>query len=111
MFSQLKTQEFVALDIGHQPGTSNRLVVHHGGVGTSAQCIAAGLPQVVVPSLYNQPDTAKRLERLERLRIARESQKVPPVVCDGDQPVVDLNRGEILVRSFGGRQLERCGLR
>ena len=40
------------------------LVVHHGGVGTSAQCIAAGLPQVVVPSLYNQPDTAKRLERL-----------------------------------------------
>ena len=49
------------------------LVVHHGGVGTSAQCIAAGLPQVVIPTLYNQPDTAKRLERLG---VARH---IPPV--------------------------------
>lgn len=39
-------------------------VVHHAGIGTSAQCVAAGLPQVVAPTLYNQPDTAIRLERL-----------------------------------------------
>ena len=39
-------------------------VVHHAGIGTSAQCLAAGVPQVVVPTLYNQPDTAIRLERL-----------------------------------------------
>lgn len=39
-------------------------VVHHAGIGTSAQCLAAGLPQVVIPTLYNQPDTAIRLERM-----------------------------------------------
>ena len=39
-------------------------VVHHAGIGTSAQCLAAGVPQVVVPTLYNQPDTAIRLARL-----------------------------------------------
>ena len=39
-------------------------VVHHAGIGTSAQCLAAGVPQVVVPTLYNQPDTALRLMRL-----------------------------------------------
>lgn len=39
-------------------------VVHHAGIGTSAQCLAAGVPQVVVPTLYNQPDSAIRLERL-----------------------------------------------
>lgn len=39
-------------------------VVHHAGIGTSAQCLAAGVPQVVVPTIYNQPDTAIRLERL-----------------------------------------------
>ena len=39
-------------------------VVHHAGIGTSAHCLAAGIPQVVVPTLYNQPDTAIRLEKL-----------------------------------------------
>lgn len=38
-------------------------VVHHAGIGTSAHCLAAGVPQVVVPTLYNQPDTAIRMER------------------------------------------------
>ncbi len=39
-------------------------VVHHAGIGTSAHCLAAGLPQIVAPTLYNEPDTAIRLERL-----------------------------------------------
>jgi len=39
-------------------------VVHHAGIGTSAYCLAAGIPQVVIPTLYNQPDSAVRLKRL-----------------------------------------------
>ncbi len=39
-------------------------VVYHGGVGTAGQALAAGIPHVVVPSSYDQPDNAKRLERL-----------------------------------------------
>ena len=40
------------------------LVVHHGGVGTSAQALRAGKPQLVTPFLADQPDNAARLVRL-----------------------------------------------
>jgi UDP:flavonoid glycosyltransferase YjiC (YdhE family) len=39
-------------------------VVHHGGIGTSAQALAAGAPQLVMPMAHDQPDNAARLERL-----------------------------------------------
>ncbi len=39
-------------------------VVHHGGIGTTAQGLAAGIPQLVMPMAHDQPDNAARLERL-----------------------------------------------
>ena len=39
-------------------------LVHHGGIGTAAQGLAAGLPQLVMPMTFDQPDNANRLERL-----------------------------------------------
>ena len=39
-------------------------LVHHGGIGTTAQAIAAGIPQVIRPIAYDQPDTAARVEKL-----------------------------------------------
>lgn len=39
-------------------------IVHHGGIGTAAQAMAAGIPQLVVPMAYDQPDNAARMERL-----------------------------------------------
>src|SRR5215471_7409357 len=39
-------------------------VAHHGGIGTSAQALAAGTPQLVVPLGFDQPDNAARLVRL-----------------------------------------------
>jgi rhamnosyltransferase subunit B len=39
-------------------------VVHHGGIGTCAQGLAAGVPQLVMPMSFDQPDNARRLERL-----------------------------------------------
>jgi UDP:flavonoid glycosyltransferase YjiC (YdhE family) len=39
-------------------------VVHHGGIGTSAQGLAAGVPQLVMPLAHDQHDNAARLERL-----------------------------------------------
>jgi UDP:flavonoid glycosyltransferase YjiC (YdhE family) len=40
------------------------VLVHHGGIGTTAQAIAAGIPQLVVPSTHDQPDNAMRVRRL-----------------------------------------------
>lgn len=39
-------------------------IVHHGGVGTTAQSMRAGRPILVVPCAYDQPDNAARLVRL-----------------------------------------------
>ncbi|MCC6492695.1 MAG: glycosyltransferase [Pirellulales bacterium] len=39
-------------------------LVHHGGIGTCAQGLASGIPQVVMPMAYDQLDNGLRLERL-----------------------------------------------
>jgi rhamnosyltransferase subunit B len=39
-------------------------LVHHGGIGTTAQAIAAGIPQVIRPMAHDQPENAARVERL-----------------------------------------------
>ena len=39
-------------------------LVHHGGIGTTAQAFAAGIPQVIRPMAHDQPDTAARVEKL-----------------------------------------------
>lgn len=39
-------------------------LVHHGGIGTSAQALAAGVPQLVTPFTHDQPDNAARMKRL-----------------------------------------------
>lgn len=39
-------------------------LVHHGGIGTIAQAIAAGIPQVIRPMAHDQPDNAARVEGL-----------------------------------------------
>lgn len=38
--------------------------VHHGGIGTTAQALAAGVPQLVMPLAHDQPDQATRVKRL-----------------------------------------------
>lgn len=39
-------------------------LVHHGGIGTMSQALAAGVPQLVMPMAHDQPDNAMRLKRL-----------------------------------------------
>lgn len=39
-------------------------LVHHGGIGTCAQALAAGVPQLIMPLGFDQPDNAMRLKRL-----------------------------------------------
>lgn len=39
-------------------------IVHHGGIGTTAQALAAGIPQLVMPHAHDQPDNGSRVHRL-----------------------------------------------
>lgn len=45
------------------------LVVHQGGVGTTAEALRSGRPMLVVPHCHDQPDNAHRLERLGVARV------------------------------------------
>jgi UDP:flavonoid glycosyltransferase YjiC (YdhE family) len=40
------------------------LIVHQGGVGTTAQAMRAGRPMLVMPYSHDQPDNARRMRRL-----------------------------------------------
>ena len=52
------------------------LVVHQGGVGTTAQCLRAGKPMLIMPYSHDQPDNARRMRRLKVARsIARSAYK------------------------------------
>ncbi|MCD6050203.1 MAG: glycosyl transferase family 28 [Verrucomicrobia bacterium] len=39
-------------------------VIHHGGIGTTAQCFAAGVPQLIHPICFDQIDNGVRVRRL-----------------------------------------------
>lgn len=39
-------------------------IVHHGGVGTVSQALAAGIPQLIAPLAHDQPDNAARVRAL-----------------------------------------------
>ncbi|MGW8256975.1 MAG: glycosyltransferase [Thermoguttaceae bacterium] len=40
-------------------------MVSHGGIGTIALGLASGIPQVLLPMSFNQPDDAARVARLD----------------------------------------------
>jgi UDP:flavonoid glycosyltransferase YjiC (YdhE family) len=59
------------------------LVVHQGGVGTTAQCLRAGRPMLIMPYSHDQPDNARRMQRLGVARvIQRASYKSARVARD-----------------------------
>jgi UDP:flavonoid glycosyltransferase YjiC (YdhE family) len=62
-------------------------MIHHGGVGTTAQGLRAGIPTLIVPFAFDQPDNAAHAERLgtsrtlprskyRRDKVARELDKL-----------------------------------
>ncbi len=53
------------------------MVVHQGGVGTTAQCLQAGKPMLIMPYSHDQPDNARRMRRLKVARVIRRSEYSP----------------------------------
>jgi UDP:flavonoid glycosyltransferase YjiC (YdhE family) len=53
------------------------LVVHQGGVGTTAQCMRAGKPMLIMPYSHDQPDNARRMRRLKVARVIQRSNYLP----------------------------------
>ncbi len=73
-------------------------IVHHGGIGTCAQGLAAGVPQLTMPLGFDQPDNTTRLWRLGVGRWVR------PHLFHGERLAAEL--AALLGDS---RVAERCG--
>jgi UDP:flavonoid glycosyltransferase YjiC (YdhE family) len=58
-----------------------RLVVHQGGVGTTAQCLRAGRPMLIMPYSHDQPDNARRMRRLGVARVIERGRYTPQRVA------------------------------
>jgi len=53
------------------------MVVHQGGVGTTAQCLRAGKPMLIMPFSHDQPDNARRMLRLKVGRVMLRGSYTP----------------------------------
>jgi len=47
-------------------------IIHQGGVGTTAQCLRAGKPMLIMPYSHDQPDNARRMRRLKVARVLQK---------------------------------------
>ena len=57
------------------------MVVHQGGVGTTAQCLRAGKPMLIMPYSHDQPDNARRMRRLKVAKVIEKSNYKPARVA------------------------------
>ena len=78
-------------------------LVHHGGIGTSAQALAAGVPQLVMPNAHDQPDNA---QRLLRLGVARKIEPKAYRAVHVSRELAEL-LGNTSYREAGGRVAQR----
>ncbi|MFM7149198.1 MAG: glycosyltransferase [Gemmataceae bacterium] len=53
------------------------VIVHQGGIGTTAQALRSGRPMLVMPYAHDQPDNASRLKRLGVARVLPRIQYKP----------------------------------
>jgi rhamnosyltransferase subunit B len=65
------------------------LVVHQGGVGTTAQCLRAGKPMLIMPYSHDQPDNARRMRRLKVSRTIQKASYTPAPVARKLQAMLD----------------------
>jgi len=57
------------------------MVVYQGGVGTTAQCLRAGKPMLIMPYSHDQPDNARRMQRLKVARVIQRGNYTPKRVA------------------------------
>jgi UDP:flavonoid glycosyltransferase YjiC (YdhE family) len=65
------------------------LVVHQGGVGTTAQCLNAGKPMLIMPYSHDQPDNARRMKRLGVAEVIQKSDYKPKKVAGKLRKMLD----------------------
>jgi len=87
------------------------LVVHQGGVGTTAQCLRAGKPMLIVPFSHDQPDNSRRMLRLKVARVIQRGNYMPMRVARRLRAMLDEPRFSRRAKSVAQRLSHEDGVR
>ena len=89
------------------------LLVHHGGIGTTARAIQACIPQIISPQAFDQPDNGRRVSELgvgavlERTHLTGETLAAAARALLQSQPVATRLR-TLALRISGTRAIPRA---
>ncbi len=77
-------QDIIALDYAPYQSLLPKAcaVVHHGGVGTTSQGLLSGVPTLIVPFAFDQPDNAEHARKLGTSRTLYRNKYFAPRVAD-----------------------------
>ncbi|MGR9106948.1 MAG: glycosyltransferase [Gammaproteobacteria bacterium] len=87
-----------------------KAIVHHGGIGTLAKGLAAGIPQLIMPIAYDQPDNALALKRLGTGDLICQQDFNPDRVADTLGRMIDSPLMISRCRSFSAKTDTRTAL-
>jgi UDP:flavonoid glycosyltransferase YjiC (YdhE family) len=86
------------------------LIVHQGGVGTTAQAMQAGRPMLVMPYSHDQPDNARRMRRLGVAGVIRRQEYTAPRAARRIQRILEHPRFAARAAEVGEQMRREHGL-
>lgn len=87
------------------------MVVHQGGVGTTAQCLRAGKPMLIMPYSHDQPDNARRMRRLKVARVIQRAKYTPMRVARKLRAMLDAPRYALRAKAVAEQLGQEDGVR
>jgi rhamnosyltransferase subunit B len=88
-----------------------KLVVHQGGVGTTAQCLRAGRPMLIMPYSHDQPDNARRMKRLGVAEVIQRASYKPWRVARRLRSMLAVPDYELTAQSVAGILAQEDGVK
>lgn len=88
-----------------------RVVVHQGGVGTTAQCMKAGRPMLIMPYSHDQPDNARRMKRLGVAKVIQKASYKPKKVTRKVRAILDEPEFAVKAAAVASRLEEEDGVK
>jgi len=79
------------------------LLVHHGGMGTTARALEAGIPQIICPHGYDQPDNGARIVDLGVGAVAEVSKSSGEVWASAASELLESESVAVKLRQLSSR--------
>src|ERR1700761_6084470 len=87
------------------------VIIHQGGVGTTAQALISGKPMLVMPYSHDQPDNARRVRRLGVARIIRRHRYAAETAARKIAWLLEKKRPQRRAAKIGERLRKEDGLK